>query len=225
VTSGPRPSAALSRLCQACVDLLDVTAAGVTVLTEQGVGGTVTASGELAARLEELQFSYGEGPCLQVYATRRPVLVANLNDGINEQLSRWPIFGAAIVDAGIQALFAFPLIWAGRSVGSLNLYRTSTGALSRQQFDAAAALAGLASEWLLALADSPDAVFADSAEDRSSYRLEVYQAVGMVSVQLGISVAEAMVRLRARAFTEGRLVSELAADIVSRSLRFSEEDL
>ena len=44
----------------------------------------------------------------------------------------------------------------------------------------------------------------------------------MISAQLGVSLAEALVRLRARAFAEDRLVAEVAADVVARRLRFGE---
>jgi AmiR/NasT family two-component response regulator len=45
----------------------------------------------------------------------------------------------------------------------------------------------------------------------------------MISVQLGISVDEAFIRLRARAFAENQSLSELAADVVARRIRFDNE--
>ena len=46
----------------------------------------------------------------------------------------------------------------------------------------------------------------------------------MVSVQLSVSVAEALVRLRARAFREGTAArADVAADIVARRVRFDGE--
>ena len=58
-----------------------------------------------------------------------------------------------------------------------------------------------------------------------TYRAEVHQATGMVSVQLGVSLAEALVRLRAHAWAEDRLLADVAADVVARRLRFGEPDL
>jgi hypothetical protein len=57
-----------------------------------------------------------------------------------------------------------------------------------------------------------------------TFRAQVHQAAGMISVQLGVSLAEALVRLRARAFAEDRLIAEVAADVVARRLRFGEHD-
>jgi hypothetical protein len=49
---------------------------------------------------------------------------------------------------------------------------------------------------------------------------EVYQAIGMIAVQLNVSLEEASVRLWARAFGSGADLGELADDVVSRRLRF-----
>jgi hypothetical protein len=45
----------------------------------------------------------------------------------------------------------------------------------------------------------------------------------MVVAQLGISAADALARLRAHAFAEQRLLSEVARDVVARRLRFTKE--
>ncbi|MFD0630267.1 ANTAR domain-containing protein [Catenulispora yoronensis] len=57
-----------------------------------------------------------------------------------------------------------------------------------------------------------------------TYRAEVHQATGMISVQLGVSLAEALVRLRAHAWAADRLLADVAADVVARRLRFDEPE-
>ena len=56
----------------------------------------------------------------------------------------------------------------------------------------------------------------------ATYRAEVHQASGMISVQLNVSLAEALVRLRAHAYAQERPIAEVAADVVARRLRFEE---
>ncbi|MFI0487720.1 ANTAR domain-containing protein, partial [Actinomadura sp. 9N215] len=55
-------------------------------------------------------------------------------------------------------------------------------------------------------------------------RIEVYQATGMVAVQLGIGLQDAFAALRARAFTDGVPLARLARQVVDRRLRFHPDD-
>jgi hypothetical protein len=151
-------------------------------------------------------------------------MVGDLGDDQGGHVARWPIFGDLAREAGVRAMFAFPLRVGVQTVGVLDLFRDRAGLLSSEQARAAAALAALAGASLHQLSDVPIEVLEDSASDRSAYRFEVHQASGMVSVQLGISTGEALVRLRARAFAQGRAVSELAADVINRRVRFTEDD-
>jgi hypothetical protein len=51
----------------------------------------------------------------------------------------------------------------------------------------------------------------------------VHQATGMISVQLGVSIQEALLRLRAHAYGSERPLGEIAEDVVARRLRFGDE--
>ena len=57
----------------------------------------------------------------------------------------------------------------------------------------------------------------DGLSDR---RAVVYQATGMISVQLGVSLEEALARLRAHAFVGSTAIGDVAAEVVNRRLRF-----
>ena len=58
----------------------------------------------------------------------------------------------------------------------------------------------------------------------TTYRMVVHQAAGMAMVQLGTSLPEALVRLRATAFAEGISINDLATDLVSRRRRLAREE-
>jgi hypothetical protein len=61
-------------------------------------------------------------------------------------------------------------------------------------------------------------------EAGADFQYVVHQASGMIAVQLGVGVGEALVRLRAYAFANDRRLTEVAADVVGRRLRFDPED-
>jgi GAF domain/ANTAR domain len=219
----PAGAGAIQRLCVACVGLLDVTGAGVSVMSGEGNDGAMGASGELAARVEEWQFSLGEGPCREAFFTDQPIMVDDLNADTDGHVARWPVFGAAAQQAGIRAIFAFPLRIGNKPIGVLDLFRDRVGVLSSEQLGVARAVAELAGSLLRP--DGPESEDEDMVFDETAYRHEVHQATGMLSVQLGVSTQEALVRLRARAFADGRRVTELAADVVGRRMRFAEDEL
>jgi ANTAR domain len=207
-------------LCTACVELLVVSGAGITVM-----GGTqsgpLCVSSQRMATLEDLQYTMGIGPCQDAFSFGKPVHVPRLDDSA---VTRWPSFVAEARGAGIGAVFAYPLAVNGSKIGVMTLYQDGEGSLSIAQHDDSVAVARVLTETVLSLQDAePDGILAPSLESAASYRAEVHQASGMVSIQLKVPVAEAMVRLRAYAFAKGQPVGEVAADVVARRLRFDDD--
>ena len=79
-------------------------------------------------------------------------------------------------------------------------------------------------ETVLSLQDgAPAGTLAADLDDAVAYRAEIHQASGMVSIQLQVPVAEALVRIRAHAFADGRPLGAVAADIVARRLRLTDD--
>ena len=212
------------RICQLCVDLLDVEGAGISMVTQAGNRGAVCATDDVAATIEELQFSLGVGPCVDAVNAGRPVLIPDLDHPATIDVERWPAFMTAAAEAGIRAVFAFPLAVGAVRVGALDLYRRRAGELSSEQLAGALLAADAAALALIGLdVDAPEAFIA-SADARSEYHLDVHRATGMVQAQLEISTEDALLRLRARAFADGRPLNEIAADVINRRLRFDAED-
>ncbi len=210
-----------AEICRACVQGLDIDGAAISLLTADPLRETVFASDATADLLEDLQFSLGEGACIDAAVSRRPVLVADMNDPA--QTARWPVYAAAVAEqTGVRAIFALPLQWGAIDVGVLDLYRRAPGALSAAQMRDALSAADAATLILLGLRSDPGDD--DQAWDRSwGNRAEIHQATGMVVAQLGISAADALARLRAHAFAEQRLLGEVARDVVARRLRFTKD--
>ena len=105
-------------------------------------------------------------------------------------------------------------------LGAVTLFRDTPGPLGDLQYADAVAVAVVASRTILALqADAPPGSVAAELEQGANFHFVVHQAAGMVSIQLGIGVTEALVRLRAHAFVGERSIDDVSRDVVARRLR------
>jgi len=209
--------ASLAALCRAAAAGLTVDGA---ILTAVGpaVSEPLSATDELSARLEELLLTTGEGPGAEDLMFGSPMLIPDLVP----LTERWPGFAPAAVDAGARALFAFPLQAGAIRAGVLLLYRAQPGPLTPQQLADALVFADIALQLLLdSYAGISGSAGYQPLDGLSDSRAEVYQATGMISVQLGVSLEEAFVRLRAHAFAAGTPLDDVAGDVVTRLLRFA----
>lgn len=203
-------------LTAACVRSLPVTGVGLALMTDEGPAGIIAATDGAAMALEELQFTLGEGPCVDASQTGRPVLQPDL---ARTAPLRWPAFAGGALEAGVRAVFAFPLRVGAIRVGVLDLYRDRAGLLSTDELAEALCFADAATLVLLsAQAGSPQMGTVSALDDRA----EVHQATGVVSVQAAVGLAEALVLLRARAFADDRPLGDLARDVLAGSVDFRE---
>jgi hypothetical protein len=207
----------LVRLCDRCLtEMPGISGAGIAVMTTLPARGIRHVSDKISGRVEELQFSLGEGPGFDAFEAGQPVLVADLAD--REHALRWPAFAAGALVAGARALFAFPLRIGAINLGVLNLYRQRPGALTKEEHAQALVFADTATLLLLAEGQST----ADDQHRLTAYdqRAVVHQASGMVAVQTGCTIPEALARLRAYAYREDRTLAGVADEVVERRLRF-----
>lgn len=212
------------KIAELCVQMLGVNGAGISLVSDTGHRGVVCATDDVSQRIEELQLTLGEGPCIDTVRTGTPVLVAELHDHDDIAVWRWPTFMAAAADAGVRAVFAFPLRIGAIGLGALDMYRNQPGALDDDQLAGALLAAEAAAVAVLWLKTSPDGALADTTDARGGHQAQVHQATGMIMVQLDVTIEQAYVLLRARAFSTGRPLHDVATDVVERRLRFSPED-
>jgi hypothetical protein len=215
----------LRQVCADAAQALDASGVGLSVMTSAGTHGMAAASDPVTARIEELQFTFGEGPCIDAFAASRPVLMSELG---RAALRRWPVYTPAVRDAGIRAVFAFPLQVGAARLGVLDVFRSRAGPLSRVELGDAFTFVDRAVTTLLdghehATAAPAGYVGLDRLDAAFDHGAELFQAQGMVMVQLGVPIAEALVRVRAYAYAEGRPLSEVAADIVAGRLRLDQD--
>jgi hypothetical protein len=208
------------RICQACLDGLDVDGAAISLLTASVSRETLWATDAIAELLEDLQFTLNEGACMEAATTGNPVLVPDLHRG--SESARWPIFAAAVAEqTRVAALFALPLQWGAVNLGVLDLYRIAPGGLSEPQWRDALAAADIAALMMLGQRTDPGEGGGGWLDPALGHRAEIHQATGMVLAQLGISATDALARLRAHAFVHQRLLIDVARDVVARRLVFT----
>ncbi len=209
-----------ARLCAVCAEATGVSGAGIMLMSGEVPRGSVCTSDEVSALLEQLQFELGEGPCVDAYHQDRPVFEPDL---AAPGTARWLAFTAPAVEAGVGAIFGFPLQVGAVRLGALNLYCDRPGPLTDDQHADALVMAEIAAQALLVMqADAAPGRLGAALEAGADFQYVVHQASGMVSVQLGVSVGQALVRLRAFAFGNDRPLSEVAEDVVALRLSFDE---
>jgi hypothetical protein len=210
-------------LCEVSRAATHTTGAGIMLLSADLVRASIGTTNETSALLEQLQYSSGNGPCVDAYADDFPVMVDDLE---HSDPSRWFGFRAEAIDAGARAVFGFPLRIGNAGLGALNLYRDAAGALTDEQHADAVLMAEIAAQVILAMKVNTS-VDQLAAELSSGTRLldEVLQATGMISVPLRVSLIEAMTRLRGEAFSSGLPLREFATSVVQRKFRFHRDEV
>jgi hypothetical protein len=179
--------------------------------------GSLCTTDEVSHLIEELQYTLGEGPCVDAHQQGKVVIEPDLADPATR---RWPSFTPPAVQAGVRAVFGFPLRVGRVHLGALNLYRDLPGSLTGDQYADALVVADVAARWVLeAQAGAPPGTVAEELEAGSEFHFTVHNAAGIVSVQEDISVTDALLRLRAFAFSSDRPLADVAQDVIARRLR------
>src|SRR5579863_5310580 len=171
--------------------------AGIMLMSGDVPQGSVCTTNPVSDLIEQLQYGLGEGPCVDAYHQDRPVLEPDL---AHPAKPRWLAFSGPALEAGARAVFGFPLQVGAARLGALNLYRDRRGPLSADQHADALVMADVAAQAVLMLqANAPPGKLAAELEKGADFQYVVHQASGMVAAQLGVTVGQALIRLRAYA--------------------------
>ncbi len=134
----------LDHLVHRIVEVMPVTGAGVSLISATTAPHFVAASDGLALAYEELQTELEEGPCIVAYRTGEPVAIPDLREE-----KRFASFSTRALEAGLSAVFTFPLRQGEKRLGALDLYRSTAGPLTAEAMVAAQTLADVASAYLV----------------------------------------------------------------------------
>lgn len=209
----------LSALCRRCLALVAADGASLTLTVGPHQEGAVADSSPPARLAREAAFGLGEGPGLEAIRQGEPVLAGDL-----AALSdRWPHYAGSIAEAGVGSVFSFPLRIGAATLGLLEFYRWRPSALEEGDLRQALAVAEAATQVLVSWqAGAPPGSLAARLESGAARRAVVHQATGVAAAQLGCSIEEALVRLRAAAYASDRHIADLAADLVAGRLRLED---
>lgn len=200
----------LMRLSTRAVTLLPVTASGLLVRDAAGRMRAVASSSASAELLDLLQVQQDDGPCVECLRTGLAVSVDTA-----AAAARWPRFTEVLRREGHGAVDAFPLRAQGSTIGALNLF--ASGPLPGAARPVAQALADLAGLVLLRSDVVEEAVaFTRRIERTVQARATLVQAIGIVAERFGLSLDDALERLRGAAAGEDRGLGDVARAVVER---------
>lgn len=205
----------MQRLVDHVVLQLDVRAAGLLLVDDQGQLGVVATSSESAAMVELYQVQVDEGPCRDAVATGEPVRVVELAAA----KGRWPLFTKAALGGGFRSVHALPLRRKGETLGALNLFDGRRGPLTEDDLSVATSLADLATVSLLqqrALAAGQ--LIAEQLQSALTSRVAIEQAKGVLAASGGLDMDRAYAALRRHARNSNQRLSVLAQSIADGAL-------
>lgn len=205
------------RFSSSFLAVLPVTGAAVSTVGRVIGSETVSATDDVAARLDELQFDLGEGPCWEAVGGASFVAEPDFrSDGAR----RWPRFvAAAAAEDEIASMFALPLAVGDLRFGAVDLYSRQRLKLDDGHIRRATAMAEIIGRHVLR--DALSNLGRDAAADAKPYsRRMVHQASGVVLAQLGLSPDDALLVIQAHAFATGESMMQVSKDVVDGRLRF-----
>jgi len=205
----------LQTLVDTCADLLDASAAGLMLADPAGELAVVASTSEKSRLVETMQLSSGFGPCVQCFSTGAPVTVSD----VAELGDEWPGFREAALEQGFRSVHGVPLRLRGNVIGTLNLFRTTTGALTDEDLSVAQGLADVATIGILQERAIREA---DIAKNQLQHALDsrvlIEQAKGVIAYMRDVDMDEAFQTLRSYSRNNGLNLRDVAELVVNRSL-------
>jgi GAF domain-containing protein len=205
----------LTVLSDRCVEVLDISSAGVMLASPSGELQVIASSSDTMRGLEVFELQANEGPCVDCFRTGVPI--TNLELDGNDL--RWPRFAQRAVADGFHSVHALPMHLRGTTVGALNLFRTDTGPLGPDDVLVAQALADVATIAIIQhQAAVGAAVLNAQLGEALNSRIIIEQAKGRISEASGRGMDESFQRLRNHARNHNLRLTELARDVVDATL-------
>ncbi len=201
-----------------CVSALGIDHLVVSLVVEGRITEQLWSSDLVGSAFEDLQFTLGQGPGPDALRVGRAIVEPDLTA---LGADRWPLLVPAM--AHLRAVFCFPLALGGITVGILTALRASPGHMGGQQMDDALGLAAALTLQFLGGREVRFETWLEAQPDGELHRAVVHQATGMLSVQLALPLGEALLRLRAHAYSHDRSIIETAEDVVARRLRLDDD--
>ena len=202
----------LTLLTDRCVEVLDVSTAGLILVSSGGELQLMASSSQAMRVLEVFELQSDEGPCMDCYRTGLPVV----NVDLAQAADRWPRFTPQAVAAGFRSVHALPMRLRGNVIGALNLFRVDQGAMGDHDIAAAQALADIATITIVQhRAEAQARLLNEQLTEALNSRIVIEQAKGVLAERSSLDMAEAFSRLRTYARNNNLRLADVAADVIS----------
>jgi GAF domain-containing protein len=205
----------LDQLVAGCLELLEVTAAGLLLDDQKGNLVVVASSSEETRLLEVFQLQNNEGPCLECVSSGAVVATGSLH----AERERWPLFVPAALEAGFQSVAAVPMRLRAQTIGALNLFNPDVQPISEQDQKLARALADVATIGILQQRSVHQGhVIGEQLQHALNSRVVVEQAKGILAERGDLTMPQAFEVLRGYARNHNLKLTQVAASVVDGSL-------
>lgn len=205
----------LYRLVERCAHTLDAADAGILLPNGDGTLEVVASTSERSHLIGLLQLDEGQGPCVDAFKSGRRVTV----DDIESTRERWPAFAASAGALGYQSMHAIPMRLRSETIGSLNVFGDRPGPLSPEDATVAQGLADIATIGILHERAIREADIArQQLQHALDSRVIIEQAKGVIAAQTGHDPDDAFTTLRAHARHRGIRLTDLARQVVDRTV-------
>ena len=205
----------LTTLSDRCIEVLDITAAGIMLVAPNGELGLMTSSSEAMRVVELFELQSEEGPCLDCYRNGEAVVSHDLAAAD----TRWPRFATVALEADFRTAGAVPMRLRSQIIGALNLFHSEPGALDEGDIIVAQALADVAT---IALLQHRTAVAAEVVNEQLTNalnsRILIEQAKGIIAERHQLDMEQAFELLRTHARSSNQRLSDLAHEVVHGTL-------
>jgi GAF domain-containing protein len=206
----------LHLLTDRCVEILDVSAAGLMLASPGGQLRVMASSVEAMRVLELFEIQSEEGPCMDCFRTGLPVPNADMARGDD----RWPRFSPRALEAGFRSADAVPLRLRSSVIGALNLFRAEPGGLEQEDLNAAQALADVATIAILQHRVAEEARILNEQLDRAlNSRILIEQAKGVWAERTQSDMDQAFSMLRAYARSHNLALVAVARAVIDGDIR------
>jgi transcriptional regulator with GAF, ATPase, and Fis domain len=205
----------MQTLSERCVELLDVTAAGIMLADADSNLRHIACSSEEMRLVELFELQLQEGPCFDAFRGSAPVS----SDSAAEIERRWPRFAPYARDNGFRAVSAVPMRLRSNVIGALNLFSVDARALVTHDLSVAQALADIATIGILQERSIRDnRTLATQLQGALDSRIVIEQAKGIVAERRRITVDEAFMQIRQYSRNHNRRLTDVAREVVGGGL-------
>lgn len=200
----------LDRLVGICVDILDVTAAGLLLRDQKGRLAVVAASSEESHLLEVCQLQADAGPCMD--CVRSGATVTSLD--LNAERQRWPAFVASAESAGLLAVTAVPMRLRDQTIGGLNMFSAHARPMSEDDHRLAQAFADVATLGILQQRSAHrNSLLTEQLQQALNSRVMIEQAKGVIAERHGLDMEAAFAVLRSHARDNNLKMADVALGV------------